>query len=48
MKKIIAVLLTGIICFSLSACVTRDANKLDRAKNENSKAQREMNRVFNP
>jgi starvation-inducible outer membrane lipoprotein len=47
MKRIIAVLLTGIFCFSLSACVTRDANNLDRSNHETRTAQRDLNRVFN-
>jgi starvation-inducible outer membrane lipoprotein len=46
MKKIIAALLIGIFSFSLFACVT-NTNKLDRAKNANRRAQREMNRVNN-
>jgi hypothetical protein len=46
MKKIILALLIGIFTFSLFACVTRDTNKLDRARNENRRAQREMNRAF--
>jgi hypothetical protein len=46
MKKIILALLIGVFTFSLFACVTRDTNKLDRARNENRRAQREMNRAF--
>ena len=47
MKKIAVALLIGIFSFSLFACVTRDTNKLDRARNENRRAQNEMNRTFN-
>jgi hypothetical protein len=46
MKKIAAVLLIGIFSFSLFACVTKDTNKLNRARNENRRAQNEMNRAF--
>jgi hypothetical protein len=45
MKKIIAALLIGIFSFSLFSCVT-NTNKLDRARNENRRAQREMDRAF--
>jgi hypothetical protein len=44
-KKIIAALLIGIFSFSLFACVTRDTNKLNRARNSNNRAQREMDRA---
>jgi hypothetical protein len=47
MKKLVAALLIGIFSFSLFACVTRDTGKIDRARNENRRAQREMNRVIN-
>jgi hypothetical protein len=46
MKKIIAAFLVGIFSFSLFACVTRDTNKIDRAKDSNNRAQREMDRAF--
>ncbi|MDR1353043.1 MAG: hypothetical protein LBK05_07160 [Treponema sp.] len=46
MKRIIAVLLAGIFSFTFFSCVT-DPNKLDRARNSNNRAQREMNRTFN-
>ncbi|MDR0452558.1 MAG: hypothetical protein LBH15_05900 [Treponema sp.] len=45
MKRIIAVLLAGVFFLSLFSCVT-DSNKLSRARNSNSRAQREMNRAF--
>jgi hypothetical protein len=46
MKRIIAVvLLAGIFSCSFFSCVS-DPNKLDRARNSNNRAQREMNRVF--
>ncbi|MDR0709320.1 MAG: hypothetical protein LBF77_04560 [Spirochaetaceae bacterium] len=47
MKRIFAVLLIGIFSFSLFACVTKDTSKLDRARNENRRVQREMNRAIN-
>ena len=47
MKRIVAAFLVGIFSFFLFACVTRDTNKMDRARNENRKAQREMDRAFN-
>jgi hypothetical protein len=46
MKKIVAAFLVGIFSFSLFACVTRDTNKINRARNENRRAQREMDRAF--
>jgi hypothetical protein len=45
MKRIFAALLIGIFSFSLFSCVTRDTNKLDRARNSNNRAQREMDRA---
>jgi hypothetical protein len=45
MRKIVVVLLIGIFSFSLFACVTRDTNKLERARNENRRAQDEMDRA---
>ncbi|MDR2053045.1 MAG: hypothetical protein LBP80_06500 [Treponema sp.] len=47
MKKIAAVLLIGIFSLSVFSCVTRDTNKLNRARNENRRAQNEMNRALN-
>jgi hypothetical protein len=45
MKRIIAALLIALFSFCLFSCVT-DPNKLDRARNSNNRAQREMNRAF--
>jgi hypothetical protein len=43
MKKVVAALLIAVFSLSVFACVTRDPGRLDRARNANNNAQRDMN-----